>query len=102
MTNSTINKNNHNCVNTLKAEKLIKVATYTGTWSVIDDYNGYVLLEHNTWGDETCLLVAKAKDFIWKEFTIKSTGEKILLPYFETTYETYDDIRTALDDYDLK
>ena len=102
MTTSTINKNNHNCVNALKAEKRIKVKDYIGAWSVIDDLNGYVLLEHNTYGDETCYLVVKASDFEWKEFTKKSTGEKVLLPYFSDAYETYDDIETALDDYDLK
>ena len=48
--------NIHNCVNAIKDEKRIKVEAYRGFWSVIDDHNGYVLLEHNTYGDETCYL----------------------------------------------
>lgn len=93
--------NIHNCVNALKAEKAIIVKDYVGAWAVIDDMNGYVLLEHNTYGDETCYLVAKAKDFIWKAFKKKGTEEKVILPYFEETYETYDGLEEALEDYDL-
>lgn len=96
------NKNVHNCVNTLKTVKKIKVEGYLGAWSVIDDLNGYVLLEHNTYGDETCYLIAKAKNFEWREFTKKTTGEKVILPYFSETYETYDSIEIALEDYNLK
>ena len=93
--------NIHNCVNSLKAEKRIVVEHYRGFWSVIDDHEGYVLLEHNTYGDETCYLVVLAKEFIWKEFKLSTTGEKIVVPYFDTTttaYETYDDIITCLED----
>lgn len=93
--------NIHNCVNVLKEAKAIKVKDYVGAWAVIDDMNGYVLLEHNTYGDETCYLVAKAKDFIWKAFKKKGTEEKVILPYFEETYETYDGLEEALEDYDL-
>ena len=93
--------NIHNCVNVLKEAKAIKVKGYVGAWAVIDDMNGYVLLEHNTYGDETCYLVAKAKDYINKAFVKKATGEKVILPYIEEAYETYDDIETALEDYDL-
>lgn len=93
-----MNANIHNCVDCLKAEKRIKVEGYRGFWSVIDDHNGYVLLEHNTWGDETCYLVFKAKDFNWKEITLK-TGEKIVVPYVAAlVFETYDDIITCLED----
>ena len=95
-----MNANIHNCVNAIKTEKRIKVANYRGFWSVIDDHQGYVLLEHNTYGDETCSLVVKAKDFIWKEITLKS-GELIIVPFFDlttTVYETYDDIVTCLED----
>lgn len=92
--------NLHNCVNALKNEKRIKVAGYRGFWSVIDDHEGYVLLEHNTYGDESCYLVFKAKEFIWKEITLKS-GEVITVPYIDlatTVFETYDDIITCLED----
>lgn len=93
--------NIHNCVNVLKEAKVIKVKDYVGAWAVIDDMNGYVLLEHNTYGDETCYLVAKAKDFTWKVFKKKGTEEKVILPYFEETYETYGGLEEALEDYDL-
>lgn len=92
--------NIHNCVNTLKAEKRIKVADYKGTWSVIDDHDGYVLLEHNTYGDETCYLVIKANEFEWKAFNTKD-GSEVVLPFFPATsyvYETYDDIESCLED----
>lgn len=104
MKKTQININTHNCVNTLKSEKNIKLANYYGCWSVIDDYRGFVLLEHNEYGDETCYLVVKASDFEWKEFIKKSTGEKVLLPYFSdkcSVYETYDDIVTCLEDYEV-
>jgi hypothetical protein len=95
-----MNANLHNCVDTLTAEKRIKVEDYKGFWSVIDSLNGYVLLEHNTYGDETCYLVVKAKDFEYKAFTLKS-GEKVIIPFFSklvNVFETYDDIETCLDD----
>lgn len=101
MTTTAINPNNHNCVNVLKNEKRIVVEHYRGFWSVIDDHEGYVLLEHNTYGDETCYLVVLAKEFTWKEFKLSTTGVKIVAPYFDTTtttYETYDDIITCLED----
>lgn len=100
MTTTSINPNNHNCVNTLKNEKRIMVEGYRGFWSVIDDHEGYVLLEHNTYGDETCYLVFKANEFNWKEIILKN-GEKIIVPFIDgltTVYETYDDIITCLED----
>lgn len=92
--------NIHNCVNALKNEKRIKVVGYEGYWSVIDDHKGYVLLEHNTFGDETCYLVFKAKDFFWQERTLRN-GETITVPCIPlstTIFETYDDITTCLED----
>ena len=91
-----MNTNAHNCVDTLKREKNIKVINYKGFWSVIDDYEGYVLLEHNTYGDESFYLVVKAKDFIWKEISANK-----VVPFFDQiadVYETYDDIKTCLED----
>ena len=85
----------------LKSAKEIKVEDYIGLWSVIDDLNGYVLLEHNTYGDETCYLVAKSEDFILRDFIKKSTEKKVKLPYLPKTaevFETYDDIETCLED----
>ena len=93
--------NIHNCVDALKSEKRIKVEGYVGFWSVIDDHEGYVLVEHNTYGDETCYLVFKAKNFEWKEFTLKS-GEQITAPFVSTTvFETFDDIITCLEDEEI-
>ena len=89
-----------NCIEILKKEKKIKVGSYIGYWSVIDDLHGYVLLEHNTWGDETCSLVAKASDFQWKTFRHHLTDIPFRIPYFENdqVFETYDDIETCLKD----
>jgi hypothetical protein len=35
-----------------------KVDGYIGKWYVIHEYRGYYLLEHCTYGDETCGLIA--------------------------------------------
>lgn len=60
----------------------IKIDNYIGKWSAIDSYkNEYYLMEHNYYGDETCLLVID-KD------------NKVIC-------ETYDDIITALEDLEL-
>lgn len=98
------NLKNHPCVECLKNEPIIRLENYYGSYSVIDDLNGYVLLEHNTYGDETALLVVKASDFEWKEYTNKKSGEKVNRPFFNknvSVYETFDDIKTALEDYEL-
>ena len=90
------------CVEALKKEKQIKVEGYIGLWSVIDSYEGWVLLEHNTYGDETNLLVVKAKFFLWQDIKFKN-GDIKRLPVFDISdvYETFDDIETALTDYGL-
>ena len=88
-------------LNILKKQEKIKVENYIGAWTVIDDMDGYVMLEHNTYGDETCYLVAKAEDFMWKDFIKKSTEEKIKLAYLPetaTVFETYDGIEICLND----
>ena len=98
-----MNANLHNCVDCLKAEQRIKVFGYKGFWSVIDDLNGFVLLEHNTFGDETCYLVTRASDFEWRQVTLRN-GDIFNVPYFSATtyiYETYDDIQTCLEDEGL-
>ena len=89
-------------VECLKKESIIKVEGREGSYSVIDDYHGYVMLEHNTYGEED-ILVAKASDFIWKEYTNRKTGEKVNRPFFRQvdTYSTYDDIETTLYDWNL-
>lgn len=95
-----MNKNLHNCVDLLKHERLIKVVGFNGFWSVIDDLEGYVLLEHNTHGDETCYVVARASDFEWRQIRLRN-NEVVNVPYFSLNsriYETFDDIRTCLED----
>ena len=76
-----------------------KVEGYTNKWGIVEDALGFVLLENNTYGDETCYLVVRknivAKD---KEYT-KKNGEKIMLPTITSrVYETYDGIRQCLED----
>ena len=60
----------------------IKIAGYRGTWYVIDstirEGRRYFLLEHETYGDQTCGL--------------------IVTPDAELIGETFDDIETGLDD----
>lgn len=60
----------------------IRIAGYRGTWYTIDSTirNGrrYYLLEHTTYGDETCAL--------------------IVTPDAEVIGETFDDIENGLDD----
>lgn len=95
-----MNENLHNCVALLEKEGFIKVAGYNGSWSVIDNFKGYVLLEHNTYGDETCYLVVRASDFEWRQFRLRN-NEVVNAPYFSLNtiiYETFDDIKTCLED----
>lgn len=90
-----------NCIDTLRKAKAIKVENCVGFWSVIDNAYGYVMLEHNSFGDETEYLVIKATEYVMKEFTNKLTGEKHLRPFFPSSvpyYETFDGIETALED----
>lgn len=95
-------KNLHNCVDLLKHKRLIKVEGFNGFWSVIDDLDGYVLLEHNTHGDETCYIVARARDFEYRQIRLR-TNEVANVAYFSlnTIYETFDDIQTCLEDEGL-
>lgn len=81
-----------------------KVKGYTNRWSVIDQAHGFSLLENNTYGDETCYLLVRTKSVPKnREYTRKRDGEKIMLPTIEAkVYETYDDIETAMSDYDLR
>lgn len=77
-----------------------KVKGYYNKWWVIDTYEGYALLENNTYGDETCYLVVRMNSNVKElEYTKKSTGEKIMLPtIMEVVCETYDGIEIALED----
>jgi len=93
-----------NCIDTLRKAKAIKVENCVGFWSVIDYSHGYVMLEHNTFGDETEYLVIKATEFVMKNFTNKITGETHSRPFFPSSvpyYETFDGIGEALEDYEL-
>ena len=84
-------------------ETEFRVDGYTNRWGIIDskkvDDIEYFLLENNYWGDETCYLVVDSSKVIDKNYTNKSSGEKITLPTFtEVVCETFDDIETALTD----
>ena len=78
-----------------------KVKGYANTWTVIDTFRGYALLENNTFGDETCYLLVKMDDNVEElEYTVN--GEKVILPtVMRVIDETYDDIFTALEDADI-
>ena len=49
----------------------IKISGYRGTWGIIDSmiYHGikYYLLEHETYGDETCYLLINSKGSVIAE-----------------------------------
>jgi hypothetical protein len=80
-----------------------KVDGYVGKWSVIDDYQGYVLLEHELFGDETWYLVVK-RDAITtnKRYKIDDKGNTIIYPVIvEDVITTFDDLITTLEDNDL-
>lgn len=66
----------------MEERKDIKLEGYKGKWYAIDEviYNGehYYLMEHSTYGDETCALIINEKN--------------------EVICETYDDIITALEE----
>ena len=80
-------------------EKLenIKVEDYRGLWYVIDEDMGYLLLEHQTYGDETCHLVVKKNDYYYKKFQLRD-GDEVELRVYRNAYETFDDIETCLSD----
>lgn len=80
-----------------------KVKGYYGTWSVIDEAKNCCLLENNQYGDETCYLLVKNNAPVEdKTYTNKNTGVKTVRPtIMEVVGETYDDIETACDDYDI-
>ena len=81
-----------------------------GLWTIIDAAvvraNVYVLLEHNTYGDETSLVLAKIpskpKWLVLYERDWVTKMKEVF--YFPSEYErgtTYDDIVTALFDEDI-
>ena len=81
--------------------KKIKVDGYRGFWSVVDSLGGYVMLEHNTYGDEMCYLVVWAGDIALITRLNSRTGERETIPHVDESvvvYETYDDIQTCLKD----
>lgn len=65
--------------------KHLKIEGYTNTWDMVDSItkNGkkYYLLENNIYGDETCYLLVNEN--------------------LEVLGETFDDIETAIEDYEV-
>lgn len=84
----------------LKKEIEYKVDGYYNKWSIIDTYRNYSLLENTHWGDETCYLVVDNNvEVVNKEYTKRSTGEKVIIPTIKTIIcETFDGIIVALED----
>lgn len=92
--------NRNECACALYRERRIYVEGYEGSWTAIDDRDGWMLLEHNHWGDETNLLLVYSPEFTWRVYITKG-GEKYYRPFFPRNsqiYETYDDIVTTLED----
>lgn len=72
-------------MNTNTFESIV-ISGYRGRWSVFDTYlaedgTEYVILEHDTYGDEICYIVCRVD------------GDEL-----EFVCETHDDIMTALSD----
>ncbi len=88
----------YSTINKLKTEQKIHVEGYRGFWSVIDTHLNYLLLEHNTYGDETCYLVVDARKTEMKRFHKKDGTLTPPIPNFPHAFETYDDITTCLED----
>lgn len=79
-----------------------KVKGYSNRWSIIDTYEGYGLLENNTYGDETCYLVVELDQAPAMLLYKKRDGSTVYLPtILEVVCETYDGIETALEDEGL-
>ena len=76
----------------LKDADRIKVEGYRGTWHTIDTYQSFLLLEHDYYGDETCLLLVHINSCKWDD-------EKERFYFTSECMETWDDIFTAIDDY---
>lgn len=86
----------------LNRKESYKVFNHTGRWSLIDEYKGYGLLEHDYYGDETCYLVVSLNAPVEMKKYITKTGDKIELPtIMEIVGESYDGLEVALEDYDL-
>ena len=76
-----------------------KVKGYKNKWSLIDTYQGYGLLENNTWGDETCYLVVELnQNPVILPYKMKD-GTTVNLPtIIKVLCETFDNIVQALED----
>lgn len=60
---------------------------YIGKWEIIGEDHGYYMLEHCTYGDETCYLVISKKARVFEGNELRAR-----------VFETYDDIETCLID----
>lgn len=84
-----------------------KIEGRMGLWTIIDAAvvraNVYVLLEHNTYGDETSLVLAKIPSkpkwlVVYEKDWVTKIREVFYFPSGYEKGETYDDIVTALKD----
>lgn len=87
----------------MKFEGNIKVNGFVGLWSIIDTtwYRGEMLglLEHNTWGDESCYLVISLTGECFGEVKTTRKGNEYVEYIGTPLCETYDDLYTGLEDY---
>lgn len=83
----------------------IKIWDRTGTWYEIDRKfvkdKLYVLFESEQWGDETSCLLVEIPPINKVIITNESGKLKRYIPAEYEIGETYDDIETALEDYDI-
>lgn len=71
--------------NAIDKNKEYRFKGYKGKWYFIDEFKGYYMFEHCTYGDMTCHLVVSAKARVWQGNEIRAR-----------VFETYDDIETCL------
>lgn len=83
----------------------IRIHDRIGTWYEIDrkyiNNNLYLLLEHEEYSDETSSLLIKVPPIQKLQIENTRSGRHIFIPAEYEIGETYDDIETALEDYNI-
>ena len=83
----------------------IRIDGRIGTWYEIDrryiNNELYLLLEHEQYGDETAGLLIKVPPIQKLKIEDTGSGRHIFIPKEYEIGETYDNIETALEDYNI-
>lgn len=83
----------------------VRIHDRIGTWYEIDrryiNNDLYLLLEHEQYGDEAAALLIKVPPIQKLQIEDTRGGRHIFIPEEYEIGETYDDIETALEDYNI-